>query len=64
MEEEQEEEVEEEEEGGGGGGGGGEGGADKGAWAQATGVPHRAPCCSVAPSSRKRADDQAKGAVQ
>ena len=60
MEEEQEEEVEEKEEGGGGGEGGGEGGADKGAWAQATG----APCCSVAPSSRKRADDQAKGAVQ
>ena len=64
MEEEQEEEVEEEEEGRGGEREGGGGGADEGAWAQATGVPHRAPCCSVAPSSSNMADDQAKGAVQ
>ena len=69
QEEEEEKEgegKEEGEEGGGGGGreGGGGGGADEGAWAQATGVPHRAPCCSVAPSSSNMADDQAKGAVQ
>ena len=47
---------EKEEREGGEGEGGGEG-ADKGARAQATGVPHRAPCRSAAQSCGNRADD-------